>query len=205
MPLIKFGKRIALFIHIPKTGGSSIESSVRQMKGSVALLSSAPLGYAKCTPQHMHAELLERFIGTNFYDFSFAVVRHPITRIRSEFQMRCSGPNNQKDFEAWFNDTLDTYMKNPYVCDNHIRPQSDFLLPKTDVFHFEAGIKPVVDYMATRFDRKPPEFVPHKRKSHGQDKPLKMSNTTFERLTSFYQADFEKLGYPNHSDMVIIT
>jgi hypothetical protein len=84
MPLYRINGKIILFIHIPKTGGTSIERALQE-EGPEALFNSNRIAGLQCPPQHFHGDILSNIIGDGFIDYAFCVVRNPIDRIVSEF------------------------------------------------------------------------------------------------------------------------
>ncbi|WP_140849628.1 sulfotransferase family 2 domain-containing protein, partial [Paracoccus sp. FO-3] len=111
MPFIQHnGKRI-LFIHIPKAGGTSVES---WMKGIAPLrLFSMGIPHAsRCTPQHYRAQDIEALLGEGFFDYAFTIVRNPYHRIESEYRMRAQLAKDSfwkglPAFSPWIEENLD--------------------------------------------------------------------------------------------------
>lgn len=190
MPIFRFASKLVLFIHIPKTGGSSIEHTLRAMGGSNALLNGSALGYAKCTPQHMHGELLDAFIPKDFCELTFTVVRDPKQRLLSEYKMRKEKAG--LPFDEWVERTFERYGKNPYLYDNHIRPQTEFLTSATKIFRFENGLAAPIAEVAGLIGR-PSEDIPQKRKTAPYTPE---PNPQLDRMIhDFYRKDYDALGY----------
>ncbi len=78
MPLARVGQGILFFVHIPKTGGSSIERYLQEI-GQACLVSRRATGFSKVTPQHMERETCQSCIPAGFYDQGFAMLRDPAT------------------------------------------------------------------------------------------------------------------------------
>lgn len=146
MPLARVGGKILFFAHIPKTGGTSIETYLAS-KGVLAFHAKRKVMWAKTTPQHMHADVHVKFIPDGFADHAFTVMRDPKDRFVSEFlhQKRNSRPNEK--FNVWARRMIEERGQSPAAYDNHIRPQVDFLRPGMKVFLFEAGFEPVYDWI----------------------------------------------------------
>ena len=160
------------------------------MGGKYALLHRSALGYSKCTPQHMHAELLKAFVPMEFCDFTLTIVRNPKHRLISEYKMRKD--TVEQSFDEWVQSTFDRYQKNPYIYDNHIRPQWEFITETTKVFRFEDGLALPVSDVAKLVGLKPGN-VPQKRKSQPYE-PEK--NLDIDRLIyDFYRKDYEMFEY----------
>ncbi len=200
MPLFRYQNAVVLFIHVPKTGGSSIEQALMDMGGRPALFltESAP-DYAACTPQHMPADLLMRFVPEAFYDMRFAVVRNPLDRMISEFRMRRAARQQRGlralSFEAWVNMAFGRHRKNPYAFDNHIRPQTELIPEETPIFRYEDGLSAVVAAVADFAGIAP---APLPRLRVGAPEPVAVTAEATQRITRFYAADYERFGYdPN--------
>lgn len=200
MPLFRFDNAVVLFIHVPKTGGSSIEAALRRMGGRPALLSETTHGYGGCTPQHMQAEVLQSFVPEAFYDMRFAVVRDPQSRLISEFKMRRAGRKLRGlrpiGFAAWVRQTFARYAKNPYVFDNHIRPQTELIPPGTRTFKFEDGLEAVLEHVSKELESRPPK-IPHLRT--GEAASVKVSDDVAEKIAAFYREDYSRFGYSSRA------
>lgn len=197
MPLFRFDNAMVLFIHVPKTGGTSIEQALTDMGGCPALLlETAAPDYSRSTPQHMPADILERFVPAEFYDLHFAVTRDPRDRMISEYRMRQSARQRRGQpalsFADWVDLAFTRYGQNPYAFDNHIRPQSDLIPEGTPVFRFEDGLDAPLRMVTDRLGRAPVK-PPHLRR--GAAGPVEVLPETAARLAAFYRADYDRFGY----------
>jgi len=81
----------AIFVHIPKTAGTSIEKAMNIRKIDESILRSHKLvdiKGVKYAPQHFTSNILKRHkITKPYWDsyFKFAIVRHPYSRVLSEY------------------------------------------------------------------------------------------------------------------------
>ena len=196
MPLYRFrrylGDRLVLFIHIPKTGGASVEHMLKAAGGRQALWSRARVPGA-CSFQHMHAEMLSACFPKGFCDLTFAVCRNPYDRIFSEYKSRTIQKNNDVDFEAWFDLALAEYSKSNFFADNHMRPQHEFVMENCLVYKMEEGLGHALNNVSRRLGIRPPRrTVHHNRIDHP---PVSIRSETQRRILSLYQRDFEVLGY----------
>lgn len=199
------GKRI-LFVHIPKTGGTSIEAAFRRA-GFEETYHSKEFTPRGCRPQHFTAaDLVQEFPGLPF-DYVFAVVRDPAMRFSSERVWRAGhvaksgGPI--PDFESFATDWLGRYDANPSAGDNHFRPQVEFLLPHMDLYRFEDGIDWIMSRVATRVGvPRLGRQVPHRMGPRVEaDRSLdSLTPPTRARLAQLYLVDSAVLGYPNAFD-----
>tara|TARA_R110002167_G_scaffold216155_1_gene420979 strand:+ start:1443 stop:2201 length:759 start_codon:yes stop_codon:yes gene_type:complete len=195
MPLYSNNNRTILLVHIPKTGGSSLEEMLVDAGAAQALKFHKRLGYSACTPQHMHWEVLCRWVPKSFYSFSLTIVRNPFERLASEYAWREKVSDTPiSEFNTWVRETLIRYKKNPYIYDNHIRPQVDFVGPRVKVFKLEDGLNPAAKMAFRRLGltyRKPE--TPHVRKS--DHKLITIEHSILEDIRAFYAADFEAYEY----------
>lgn len=208
MPLYRHNDRAILLIHIPKTGGSSIEEMLVEAGALQALKFHKRLDYSACTPQHMHWELLCRWVPKSFYNFSLVIVRNPFDRLASEYAWRVRLADEPiASFNDWVRTALRRYEKNPFVHDNHIRPQVEFVGPTVKVFKLEDGLDSAAKMAFRRLGityRKP--TLPHVRKS--KHVVLDVEQSLLAQIQEFYAADFAAYGYdpeevPEHLFRVI--
>jgi len=195
MPLYRHNDRAILLVHIPKTGGSSLEEMLVDAGALQALKFHKRLGYAACNPQHMHWEVLCRWVPKEFYNFSLAIVRNPYDRLASEYAWRAhiSG-KTLPEFNTWVRKTFKAYQTNPYIMDNHIRPQTEFVGHKVQVFRLEDGLDAAAKTSFRRLGltyRKP--ATPHVRKS--THKLIKIEESVVDFIRDFYATDFEAYNY----------
>lgn len=113
------------FVHIPKTGGTSIEEAYRghQPFGRYAFFSelASARERAHCAFWHEHAPVLTVMPGAS----SFCVVRDPIARLLSEYRYR-SLPDDVNVFNATLRDWRARIAKSAYFMQNHFRQQVMF-------------------------------------------------------------------------------
>lgn len=201
MPLYtRDGVRV-LFVHIPKTGGTSIEAAFRRagFEESFFARSHGPYG---CTPQHMvAADLLHEF-GSIDFDYVFGVVRDPMARLASErswragHQVKAGRP--VPSYDAFVSEWLNRLDGSRTAGDNHFRPQVDFLLPHMQVFRFEDGLSTILARVARRLRvRRLARVPPHKmpRRVQADVAPESLSDATTARLVRTYVTDYAVLGY----------
>lgn len=208
MPIFRKDGKSILFVHVPKCGGSSIEAAFRS-SGYESLDLDGKMGrwsanyLRSCTPQHMHADLLERLYRIERFDAVFMLVRDPIARFRSEYVWR----NRKKArlspdaarVSRWTSRALRAYRRNPYAHDNHIRPQYEFLLPQAIVYRFEDGVGTALADLNERFDLGVTED-PAPRRSGAIEFGLPSADVELTaavrgRVIDFYRRDFDEFGY----------
>ena len=197
-----------LFIHIPKTGGTSIEYFFIDNGFSVKwFVSSFSAWRRQSSPQHRDREtILERLEKESIdIDFSFAVVRHPVDRLLSEYFQQCRNEDRRskrltsRDFAFWVDEVFRLHQKNPVYFDNHIRPQSEFLLDDTMVYHYENEhgglLEPLVDLDKKYGLELDFNLLANHKQGHNK-RPIEIREETLRKIYLFYKADFEKL-YPS--------
>lgn len=204
MPLFSDEKNSFLFIHVPKTGGASVEHFFRGFF-SISLFSTnlhknnTPF---RCSPQHFHAEILTEILSEKFFNNSFAVVRHPTARLVSEYKYRMnervSNGRSILSFSDFFEKCVDDFLRNPYVLDNHIRPQSDFILNNTRVYKFEEGLQSAVENELALLCKKVPVInLPHVNNAKNKSfiNNFDITEADKDKIYEFYKDDFSNFGY----------
>ncbi len=189
-----------LYIHVPKTGGTSIEYFFEQNGFAVSYLdrgiSQPSLNRVRrCSPQHMTRQQLQAIFNPGQFKYVFMTVRNPYARLFSTFQMR-HGKHAEMDFDGWARGTLQQLANSPFIFDNHIRPQVDFFLPRAEVFKQEDGYGPGwIRRMSERtgFDL-PRREVWRQMVSDKVDR-APMSDASKALIAQVYAEDFSKFGY----------
>lgn len=208
-----------LFVHIPKTGGTSVEGAfvaggwTQHLYTDTSVSEVEVLHRAmRSSQQHFHGEVLQSVLNLDAVDLSFSVVRHPVARFRSEYsyrnahKLRCGLAPDPWD---WAQNAFAEYARNPYHLDNHLRPQVDFLVPGLELFRFEDGIDNILAELNDLYDLgiPPASNVPgwaryaldSERESGVRSSQIEISPVLKEHLDAFYQADFEVFGYAAHA------
>jgi hypothetical protein len=195
MPLlIEPGERKLLFIHIPKTAGTSVKSKIKR---SVNIAFNFEFkNELPCPPQHFHYELLQRLGITELTNESFAIVRDPLARFISEYSYR-----KKVDRKFRYIDLLTfsffiqkSFAKNKYLFSNHMRPQIEFLGPKTRIFKVEDGLEEVFKYYPHFFE----ESTAHRdgqRSNMSNSECIYVDDVTVEIVKKIYKEDFLEFGY----------
>lgn len=208
MPLYHKNNTHILFTHIPKTAGSSITSAFRRAGYAVShIIEPAKTGEPDgkpCNPQHYERALTkQRILNSVQPDYVFAVTREPLQRLMSEYTWRNPRANHHAKhsgydatffdaFQQWAMGVFEAYAKNPYVLDNHIRPQTEFILEHSatfDIGSLSALCDQLKKYGVLEFG--------YENKSGGNTPP-----NTFKAHSGFvrafyrvYEKDYEELNY----------
>lgn len=206
MPVFLKDGRAVLFVHVPKTGGSSIEQLFRE-SGWDQRLHETPrtepllVPLRRCPPQHLHAELLQAMLRVAAFDLVFMVTREPVSRFRSEYLMRHRQERNVEAsaVEAWGRKIFDRHDKNPYALDNHLRPQHEFELPASEVFRLEDGLGSVTTDLNERFGLglggEIPRSMDLSRSGKASSGEVQVSPSLERLIRERYAEDFRRYGY----------
>ena len=203
MPIFTKDSRKILFVHIPKTGGTSVESHFTKNGWKMDLWSSTRNGGKSPSDQHLLYEDLKARITDVDDIYSFTVVRNPVRRLISEWRWQRWQLKNVKDSLAEFIQRVaDSLTNDKIYWDNHWRPQIDFIDPainricKLETLKDEYPI--VISESGAGFD----SALPH----------VNASKTLFEKyvrwrfkdtlteenlrvIKDIYATDFENFGY----------
>lgn len=208
MPVYRISGRNVLFIHVPKTGGTSVEAFLgshaepalhnrgtkllRPVRENF-LLPSLPM-------QHFHAALLESMFPAGFFDYAFMIVRHPMQRLISEYghSRALHRIDAVLPFGLWGHMLLNVRAMAPAISNNHYRPQHEFRCFDAEVFRFEDGIPHIMRQVAARLGLPEPELAPHEKRSSMRIAQVPPSLSA--RVARVYAADYAAFGYDNETD-----
>lgn len=223
MPVLTVRNKRILYIHVPKTGGTSVERLLESYGAGISMYHPLSAGFP-CPPQHFHGDLLKRIFGMtgmqdgreHDFDFVFMTVRHPISRLRSEYRYQRTrsragkaGPRKPKklwltsrpvaevlDFDHWCRYALWRYSRDPYFAANHLRPQVDFAIWNPVIYRLEDGIEPIkhrLDKLTGIRGDLPAE--PQMVATDRGGKPDRLSRKARQLIRSYYARDFAEYGY----------
>ena len=211
VPVFSKDDKNVLFMHIPKTGGSSVTAFFRSRGWVVSYEDRSSLTkpggtnyLRRISPQHLHAELIEEIYDLEKFDAVFSVVRHPLSRFKSEFAFR--NPEvpiseiSPKLVEEWSFWALGQYRGNRSWADNHLRPQMDFVTPKSLLFRIENGFSEIEDLESSLNNNRDQTLekcadFPIANKSRFESDLIPLSPKLKRLLLRFYRTDFQKLNY----------
>lgn len=194
-----------LYVHVPKTGGTSIELAFRKA-GWVETYREprhAENQYTRCSPQHMHARQLADTFWLKKFHGIFMTVREPIARFRSEYLMRHdrrkSFPVDAASVEEWAFNQFERQRRNPYHLDNHLRPQSEFLVPRARVYKLEDGLDTMLKDINETFEIDGPSEAPRVKEggtAHAvSSRDIEISDRLRDELHVRYASDYRMFGY----------
>jgi hypothetical protein len=211
MPVFTLGSLHVLFAHIPKTGGSTVTHMFRELGWNVDLHdTSNPIFdhstnfYRRCSPQHLHAKLLDSTLCLSQFDWIFTLVRNPEDRFRSEFAFRNPGltleSTTSELLEEWWAQEKPKFLFNRFHLDNHLRPQHEFITNQMEVFRLEDGLDAVIEKMErltnsqSNNDSKVIDLQ-IRNVSWNSSSPLEISRNVRKDLQRLYKRDFKLFGY----------
>ena len=207
MPLYQYREKdretTFLFIHVPKTGGTAIESYFRNigLQGYFDPPAYMPVRpYLKVPPAHYDYEVLRRLFDLDAM-YSFAIVRHPVQRMISQYKWSIEKSSHAEmvskmDFSAFLDFMFAEYGRNENLAAGHFKPQVRFVGAKvTKIFKYEAGLNVIM--------RRVLEDVGFKTQGELQlpvvntSAPRKVEPTAADvaRIREFYAEDCKAFGY----------
>jgi hypothetical protein len=203
MPVFTNEDRRVLYIHTPKTGGTFIESCFKKSGYNISLLQNPKdplLGLRNCSPQHYHADILKAIFNLKKFSLVFVTVRHPVSRMLSEFRMRTPNKEDRssESLRLFVEKCFDTYSRNPFCYDNHIRSQVYFLTDEAIVFRQEDKYDETWRRYLEDISRKPlllKQVSSERANQTEKGEHLSIDPQTLRMIHKFYKIDFERLNY----------
>jgi len=187
------------FIHIPKTGGTSIEHvlGLRNEKSLfVSGIRTINIDGVMFSPQHLpHSEIIKRRPESKDW-FSFSIVRNPYTRLLSEYIWDYKERNGKilESFnESSFNNWIDVEL---CKFDTDHKMTQCFLLdvPLDYIIRFEnfkKGFHKLNSKLDTNFSLK----WKNKSKFNKVELLNTLSDSTKSKIYSIYKEDFKRFKY----------
>jgi hypothetical protein len=196
MPLFESDGTRVLFVHIPKTGGTTIEKFLSAQATMTFYSRIQPTDVRVC-PQHMVIRDLGILLGGDGWDRAFSIVRNPYDRIESEFCFRTDIGDRrygqQIDFSTWLLRSLRKAEKKPSFWDNHFRPQTDFVDSGVTLFRYDNGLEAVIGEVSGWLKLNRLNSLENMNVSTRRS--LTWSADALNFFNDFYSDDFKQLGY----------
>ena len=179
-----------LYLHIPKTGGTSINKFFNDK-------------FKDNKRDFGHPYLSDYGDNLNDY-FKFTIVRNPWDRLISAFfyitkytkftfdKVFCKRFNMQNDtFESFVIDKLPIILKDPSIRPRHFKPQVDFGTDGLDYVGSFNTIQDDMNYVCDKIGIKL-ETIPHKNKSLHEDYNKYYTPELLDIVYNLYINDFKK-------------
>ena len=197
MPLFRNKSRLIHFIHIPKTGGTSVEHSLIKSGAIQALFSRKKDKFSKVTMQHLHYDYYNLIIPSNFADWSFAIVRNPFSRIMSEYKMKILKiRKSDQSFDSFVLESFESCLRNKQHRDNHIRQQKDFISDYLDIFKLENGLELPLKKACQKLEIR---FSGLSNINTSSSIKVKASEKVLDEIRLFYKEDFLYFNYDSNT------
>lgn len=189
--------RQVIFIHIPKTGGTTVELELGLFdhKHGYGVVNGKAL-------QHLIWKDYVSILGLDTFNnyFKFAIVRNPYDRIVSEYYwcpdkgIGYKGGQSFDEFLDYCQDVIDNKAYDRTIHHDHYMYQSDFIFEgdtcMVDIlFKFEQFDK-VKKFLTVVTSNK---HIPQHNKGH--IKKLELTDRQKDKIYNIYKIDFERLGY----------
>jgi len=214
-----FGGQCLNFLHIPKTGGTSVESAVSTPWGvNDKALNCKDLGVgclnakntppeqrwrcchlpdgSQCSvwhvPPHVDHQLQHSYAGCQ----TFCVVREPAARFRSQHSYK-GGACDAGALKKAVDRKMELVKSKPYADDCHLVPQVDFWRNGEDCQHVikQENLKEEMSALMAKFGMR--AHFPAERKL-GTNCEAPFDEESLDKLHRFYKADYKAFGYPLH-------
>lgn len=203
MPIFRVNNELHCFAHVPKCAGTTIEAHLVNRFGPLGLLGTEK-GF-NVSLQHLTWAQVTSVVPEIWIDSSFAVVRHPLARFVSAYNMRLSQVHPPFPREISITDFLDwaevRLHKHPALLDNHLRPQVDFMSQETRVFRLEEGLAAVIADLDRIFGARP-DLPPLGHHDFHDPETEKLFDVTdrlpagvAERVAQIYAVDYARFDY----------
>jgi hypothetical protein len=187
-----------------------VEDYLKKRFGRIGLLDNEftsrppPERWSKTSPQHIDWVSFQRLLPAAFIDPSFVVVRHPVARILSAYHFQVEVERStppQTGFSDWLDQQARAFEEDPFIIDNHFRPQADFAPETCAVFHLEHGLDAIVPWLdGLTGTRNGPRFIGHANQRGSSKKTAKApsavpSSADMALIERIYAADFARFSY----------
>ena len=201
-------KKKLIFVHIPKTGGTTIENVMELDKGHIGCGFGEFNGKAL---QHLTFHEIKKILGDETFDKyeKISIYRNPISRMVSEYywcEIPGIGHKDGQDFDS-FLDYVEKCVRNENfnetIYHDHFIPQHKFVFDDNDklvvdkLFNFD-DFDSIDKYFSEKYDY----HIENKKclKNARSDK-IELNTQQKRRIYNIYKKDFELFNIdPQHDD-----
>lgn len=207
MPLYQYRKgdqdRTLLFIHVPKTGGTAVETFFRGVgfTGYFDPPTYMPVRpYLRVPPAHYDYGVLARLFNLDSL-YSFAIVRHPVKRMISEYKWALERASDaaklaQMNFGQYLRLRLEQYRKDENQAAGHFKPQVRFVGDKvTKIFKYEAGLESIVRHVLRDVGLNHEGLPPLPVINNSSGRTIVPTESEIALIAEVYAEDFAAFGY----------
>lgn len=207
MPLYQYRKnefeKTFLFIHVPKTGGTAVETFFRGvgLTGYFDPPTYMPVRpYLTVPPAHYDYDVLRRLFNLDAL-YSFAIVRHPVKRMISQYKWSIEKSTSAEalskmDFSAFLAFMFAEYRRNENLAAGHFKPQVRFVGDKvTKIFKYEAGLNAIILRVLEDVGFKPQGELRLPVVNNSAARKVEPSAADIALIRDFYAEDYKAFGY----------
>lgn len=207
MPFYQYRKgemeKTFLFIHVPKTGGTAIETYFRGigLTGYFDPATYMPVRpYLKVPPAHYDYGVMNRLYNLDRL-YSFAVVRHPVRRMVSEYRWALEKSTGAaslagKSFADYIRLMFEQYRRDENVAAGHFKPQIRFVGDKVSkIFKYEAGLENIIAHVLKDVGLTLEREVKLPVVNSTSQRKVVLSPEDMALIEDFYAEDFQAFGY----------
>ena len=199
-PFEDFVKKL-MFIHIPKTAGTSVEAYGKKNKIKWGRHIKYPRPIKKINTPYWH--IPPKYFKKQNSPYKdkklFAIVRNPYDRIVSEYKYRKEiftknkKKTNKNDLNKFIHGIESKYKKNKFCLDGHLIPQNEFIDSNTIVLKLENLDKEFPKLMKEY--GYPEEILPKSYKTSKNVSKKDLDKKSINIINKIYHQDFKDLGY----------
>jgi len=203
--IISINNKKIIFVHIPKTGGTSIEhffglSIENNVPNKQNLFGLFIKNDKQLYYQHLTINEILEFDHCNNYDFCFSIVRNPYDRAISEYNFLIGTESISFSFDDFLNLIILDPNGGYNGIGNHFMPQYKFVCDHDEriivdkIFKFE-NFDSIFEYLKKEFD-----FLKNKNNTKTNVSPKIMtrknlSKNNIDLINHIYAKDFEIFNY----------